>query len=139
MESPSPLVGEGCGVGNAGASALRQLILDKTHDGPGYTLSRMMNHPYPTLLHQWEELPVGLTTHGDLRHGFVYERVPHITLKSIAGNADIDGIWEEWQETLEPLRADLNAALNQAWEEWETPGEAAKDWPKAPATAHAKW
>jgi adenine-specific DNA-methyltransferase len=24
---------------------------------------------------------------GDIRHGFVYERVPHITLKAIANNA----------------------------------------------------
>ena len=34
-------------------------------------------------------------THGNVRHGFVYERVPHITLKSIANNAEIDVIWEE--------------------------------------------
>ena len=33
-------------------------------------------------------------THGDIRQGFVYERVPHITLKSIANNAEIDVIWE---------------------------------------------
>jgi len=26
----------------------------------------------------------------NLRHGFVYERVPHITLKSIANNAEIE-------------------------------------------------
>ena len=39
-------------------------------------------------------------THGDLRHGFVYERVPHITLKSIANNAEIDVIWEKWQAKL---------------------------------------
>jgi adenine-specific DNA-methyltransferase len=41
---------------------------------------------------------------GNLRHGFVYERVPHITLKSIANNAEIDVIWEQWQAKLEPLR-----------------------------------
>src|SRR5436190_9372615 len=29
---------------------------------------------------------------GDIRLGFVYERVPHITLKSIANNAEIDVI-----------------------------------------------
>ena len=34
-------------------------------------------------------------THGNIRHGFVYERVPHITLKSIANNAEIDVIWEQ--------------------------------------------
>jgi adenine-specific DNA-methyltransferase len=53
-------------------------------------------------------------THSDIRQGFVYERVPHITLKSIANNAEIDVIWEKWQETLEPLRAQLNAKLGES-------------------------
>jgi adenine-specific DNA-methyltransferase len=57
-------------------------------------------------------------TYGKVRQGFVYERVPHITLKSIANNAEIDVIWESWQEKLEPLRKKLNAALRQHWEEW---------------------
>ena len=35
--------------------------------------------------------------------------MPHITLKSIANNAEIDVIWEKWQtEMLEPLREKLN-------------------------------
>ena len=55
--------------------------------------------------------PASQPTRGNLRHGFVYERVPHITLKSIANNAEIDVIWERWQATLEPLRAALNVAL----------------------------
>jgi adenine-specific DNA-methyltransferase len=57
--------------------------------------------------------PKETPTHGDIRQGFVYERVPHITLKSIANNAEIDVIWEKWQETLEPLRARLNGALGR--------------------------
>ena len=32
---------------------------------------------------------------GNIRHGFVYERVPHITLKGIANNAEIDVIWDQ--------------------------------------------
>ena len=36
-------------------------------------------------------------THGNVRHGFVYERVPHITLKSIANNAEIDVIYDAHQ------------------------------------------
>jgi len=32
--------------------------------------------------------PSETPTHGDIRHGFVYERVPHITLKSIARDAE---------------------------------------------------
>ena len=35
------------------------------------------------------------TRSSDIRQGFVYERVPHITLKSIANNAEIDVIWEQ--------------------------------------------
>ena len=77
--------------------------------------------------------------HGDIRQGFVYERVPHVTLKSIANNAEIDVIWERWQQTLEPLRAALNAALKKSWEEWEIPREAEKAWPDAARAAHAAW
>jgi adenine-specific DNA-methyltransferase len=50
--------------------------------------------------------------------------VPHITLKSIANNAEIDVIWDEWQAKLEPLREKLNAALKKSWQEWEIPREA---------------
>ena len=86
-----------------------------------------------------QRAPSEAPTGGDIRQGFVYERVPHITLKSIANNAEIDVIWETWQETLEPLRARLNAAAGQAWEEWEIPREAAAGWPADATTAHAEW
>lgn len=85
--------------------------------------------------------PVG----GDIRQGFVYERVPHITLKSIANNPRIDEIWEDWQARLEPLRAALNTALGKsdkagtAWEDWQIPREAGRDWPEAASRAHAAW
>lgn len=58
--------------------------------------------------------PSSAPTFGDIRHGFVYERAPHITLKSIANNAQIDVIWEKWQAVLEPLRAQLNEALGRS-------------------------
>jgi adenine-specific DNA-methyltransferase len=60
----------------------------------------------------------------DVRKGFVYKRVPHITLKSIANNEEIDGIWEKYQAKLEPLRASINKAAKKQWEEWEVPREA---------------
>jgi adenine-specific DNA-methyltransferase len=84
-------------------------------------------------------LPSTQPTHGDIRHGFVYERVPHVTLKSIANNAEIDVIWESSQKTLESLREQLNKTLKQKWEEWEIPREAGKDWPKAVKELHAQW
>ncbi len=77
--------------------------------------------------------------HGDIRQGFVYERVPHITLKSIANNAEIDVIWEQFQETLEPLRKKLNTALKQKWEEWEIPREADTGWSAKAKKLHAQW
>jgi hypothetical protein len=58
---------------------------------------------------------------GNIRHGFVYERVPHITLKSIANNAEIDVIWEKWQKTLEPLREKLNSPRRQSLKSGKSP------------------
>jgi len=74
-----------------------------------------------------------------IRQGFVYERVPHITLKSIANNTEIDTIWEKWQSTLEPLREQLNTALGKAWQEWEIPCEAQAGWSDAVRKDHANW
>jgi adenine-specific DNA-methyltransferase len=77
--------------------------------------------------------------HGNIRHGFVDERVPHITLKSIANNAEIDVIWEQWQQTLEPLREKLNAALKKSLQEWEVPREADAKWSDAAKKLNADW
>ena len=74
-------------------------------------------------------------TYGDIRQGFVYERVPHITLRDIANNAEIDVIWETAQEDLEPLRQELNRALETTWEEWEIPREPGDPWPDGAAAA----
>ena len=82
--------------------------------------------------------PSSVPTYGRIRQGFVYERVPHITLKSIANNAEIDVIWEKFQETLEPLRNDLNSALGRNWEEWEIPREAGDPWPEPAAVTWGK-
>jgi adenine-specific DNA-methyltransferase len=49
--------------------------------------------------------------YGNVRHGFVYERVPHVTLKSIANNAEIDVIWESWQPRVQGALSRLNGAL----------------------------
>jgi adenine-specific DNA-methyltransferase len=78
-------------------------------------------------------------TYGNIRQGFVYERVPHITLKSIAHNAEIDVIWEKFQTELEPLREKLNAALKQKWQEWEIPRETDDKWPQTAKEIHAGW
>ena len=78
-------------------------------------------------------------TRGDLRQGFVYERVPHVTLKSIANNAEIDVLWEKHQASLELLRQSLNVALGKDWEEWQIPREAEAQWPEETKDLHARW
>ena len=95
--------------------------------------------------------PSSQPTHGDIRHGFVYKRVPHITLKSIANNAEIDVISERFEEQLQPLREQLTeaiAAIDPDWlktyratqrydvelpdaiQEWEVPREPGFPWPE---------
>ena len=78
-------------------------------------------------------------TYGDIRQGFVYERVPHVTLRAIANNAEIDVIWEAAQEDLEPLRESLNRTLGVSWEEWEIPRDADETWPDKARSLHAQW
>lgn len=83
--------------------------------------------------------PSSQSTYGNIAHGFVYERVPHITLKSIANNAEIDVIWDKFQTMLEPLREALNKALGKQWQEWEIPREADAKWSAAAKKLHADW
>ena len=78
-------------------------------------------------------------TYGDVRQGFVYERVPHITLRDIANNAEIDVLWDNYQQELEPLRAGLNEGLGMSWEEWEVPRQAESDWSEDVQSIHREW
>ena len=85
------------------------------------------------------KVPSEAPTYNDIRQGFVHERVPHITLKSIANNAEIDVIYEKFQKALEPLRRELNAALGTSHQEWEIPRQADDDWPANAKQLHAQW
>ena len=49
--------------------------------------------------------------HEGLRGGFIYKTVPHVTLKSIANNAEIDAIYERMHPAIASALAALNAAL----------------------------
>ena len=83
--------------------------------------------------------PSSQPVHGNIRHGFVYKRVPHVMLSSIANNAEIDVIWDTWKAKLEPLRESLSKALKKTWQEWEIPREAEATWPEAAKKLHADW
>ncbi|CAG1000287.1 Modification methylase DpnIIB [Burkholderiales bacterium] len=144
-----------CGSGTTATVAeqwgRRWITLDTSRVALALARARIMGARYPFYLladsreGQMKEAevtrtaPSGLPTHGNIRRGFVYERVPHITLKSIANNAEIDVIWESWQTKLEPLREQLNAALKKTWQEWEIPREADAKWPDKAKQFHADW
>jgi len=62
----------------------------------------------------------------DVRKGFVFKRVPHVTLKAIANNEEIDAIHAKWQGELDELRKQINKAAGQKWQEWEIPRQDAE-------------
>ncbi len=74
--------------------------------------------------------PPAATSMQDVRKGFVYKRVPHVTIGSIANNEEIDAIHGRWQQRIEPVLKDLNKQLKKRWREWEVPREPERDWPK---------
>jgi adenine-specific DNA-methyltransferase len=84
-------------------------------------------------------LPSTQPVSGNIRQGFVYERVPQVTLQSFTKNAEIDVIWEAYQAKLEPLRTKLNEALKTTWEEWEIPRSAEEKWGVGVKDLHAEW
>ncbi len=83
--------------------------------------------------------PSPMPTYGNVRQGFVYERVPHITLRDIANNAEIDVIFEEYQQQMEPVREALNGVLATEWEEWEIPRDADEEWSADAQDLHTRW
>jgi adenine-specific DNA-methyltransferase len=139
----------------------RWITIDTSRVALALARARIMGARYPYYLladsceGQIKEAEVTRTapstqpTHGNIRHGFVYERVPHITLKAIANNAEIDVIWDKWQATLEPLREKLNAAFGTSWGEWQiprsldeakrNPGSSSPDSADAPSGLLAAW
>ena len=85
--------------------------------------------------------PSERATFGDIRQGFVYERVPHITLRDIANNAEIDVIWEEYEAKLTLQRERLSLAIgrSETLQEWEVLRELPDDWPSDAQPLHAEF
>jgi len=144
-----------CGSGTTATVAeqwgRRWITIDTSRVALALARARIMGAKYPAYLladsrdGQLKEAAVTRTVpssqpvHGNIRQGFVYERVPHITLKSIANNAEIDVIWDKSQLILKPLLDALNKELTQTWHEWEVPREAGAQWSAAAKKLHADW
>ncbi len=144
-----------CGSGTTATVAeqwgRRWITLDTSRVALALARARIMGSRYPFYLladsreGQMKEAELARTApssqpvHGNLRHGFVYERVPRIKLKAIADNTEIDVIWDKWQAKLESLREKLNSTVNKQWQEWEIPREADAKWIDAARKLHADW
>jgi adenine-specific DNA-methyltransferase len=101
----------------------RWITIDTSRVAIALARSRLMGARYPYYLladspeGQQKEaevtrsVPKSTPTQGSIRQGFVYDRVPHITLRDIANNAEIDVIWDRLQPAVEDALAALNAAL----------------------------
>lgn len=137
-----------CGSGTTATVAeqwgRRWITIDTSRVALALARARIMGARYPYYLladskeGQMKEAEVTRTAastklvQNNIRMGFVYERVPHITLKSIANNAEIDVIWDKWEEKIRPIREELGKKAGE-WkdaknksrtpEEWEIPRE----------------
>ena len=129
----------------------RWITIDTSRVALALTRARIMGARYPYYLlsdsHHGQvkqaeierRIPSETSTYGDIRQGLVYERVPHITLRAIANNAEVDVIWQDAQRDLEPIREELNRILGESWEEWEIPRDAEETWPHESTRLHAQW
>jgi len=144
-----------CGSGTTASVAeqwgRRWITMDTSRVSLALARARIMGARYPYyLLADSDEgkekiaeitrtTPSSSPSHGNIRHGFVYERVPHITLKSITNNAEIDVIWEKFQETLEPIRQAINEKTGLELEEWQIPREPGDPWPRKARKQHDRF
>ena len=133
----------------------RWITIDTSRVALALTRARIMGARYPWYLladssdGQLKEAdisrkaPADTPTYNDVRHGFVYERVPHITLRSIANNAEIDVIWEKWEEAIQPLLALLGAVVGATHAsplpEWEVPRDLPGSWPPEAGPLHEQF
>lgn len=83
--------------------------------------------------------PSTAPAYGKVNHGFVYERYPNITLKSIAHNAEVDVIWAKFEKEMNAILCEINEGLQQSWEEWDVPRQADSSWSQKVIGLHSKW
>jgi adenine-specific DNA-methyltransferase len=83
--------------------------------------------------------PSTAQTRGSIRQGFVYDRVPRVTLKAIVNNSEIDVVWEGYRSRLQSLLEELNSEVGARWREWEVPHVAEASWSSRAQKTHADW
>lgn len=133
-----------CGSGTAADVAQqwgrRWIAIDTSQIAVSLTRSRLLGAKYPwyVLANSSEgkrllaelprqkdsneiDLPDNSTESNCLSGGFVYQRAPHITVKTTGTNEEIDVIWNKFQPELERLRTEINTHFKKNWQDWEIP------------------
>ena len=144
-----------CGSGTTAVVAeqwgRRWIAIDTSRVAFALARTRLMSARYPYYLladspegvqkeaELMGQVPPDYPTENDIKKGFVYTRVPHITLKFIANNPDIDAIHARWQEKLEPLRKNINGLAGKNYREWEIPRAIEKGSKALKATLATYW
>jgi adenine-specific DNA-methyltransferase len=124
-----------CGSGTTAVVAeewgRRWITIDTSRVALALARTRLMTAKYP-----YYKLKAA---DGSLSEGFIYKQVPHITLKSIANNAEIDVIHARYEPELERLRAAYNQETGQSLQSWEMPRPSEDGAPKGNEILKQYW
>lgn len=144
-----------CGSGTTAYTAeqwgRRWITIDTSRVALALARARVMGARYPYYLltdsreGQLKEAeirgasPSSAQTRGDVRQGFVCERVAHITLKSLANGTAIEVLWEKYRQILDPLLEQLRLTTGQSFREWEVPRDVDSGWTEVAKRLHIQW
>ncbi|MBK1669289.1 site-specific DNA-methyltransferase [Rhodovibrio sodomensis] len=122
--------------------ARRWIVVDTSRVALALTRARLMGRRFPYYLlkdteegkeKEFEEtgrMPSAGEMRGDVRHGFVYRRVPYVRLKDVANNKEIDSIWEKWRPSIEGCFERIREWKEDIEEEYQVPEECPGDAPQ---------
>jgi adenine-specific DNA-methyltransferase len=125
-----PTCGSGTTAYEAEEWGRRWITIDTSRVALALARTRLMaaKYPYYLLTDSAEgvakegelsgKMPPSYKTDSDIKRGFVYKRVPHITLKSIANNPDIkEGMRREEIDAAIARHADMEILFDQPYED----------------------
>ena len=136
-----PTCGSGTTASVSEKHGRRWITIDTSRVAISLAKMRITSNVYPYfLLSDSEEGKNKLIELGDnpqnishvknqIRQGFVYKRVPHITLKEIGNNKEIDQIWLQFEADIETILKNLSNILGYDFHEWDLPNTPHEDWP----------
>ena len=135
-----PTCGSGTTAYAAEAWGRRWITIDTSRVALALARFRIMGarYPYYLLVDSREgqlkvaqindKAPSEKPVNGDLRQGFVYQRVPNISLKTLVNHSEVDVIWGRSNSLLQPLLVKLNESVNQNMSEWQLPDISPPEW-----------